>query len=287
MGRWTNLATWRGPTRNSGDGDSRLTEAADQMREHRGLVIHIAEGYNEGTISHELNPLSHVSSHFVVGDGAKNQGRDGVIEQIVDTDIAAWTQRAGNGRWLSVECAGFTPHALTAAQCESVAQLFARTHREYGVPLQIATSPSGRGLGHHSMGHHPGFPDDWGHGDCPGPAIIAQKPAILARAIDIVNGKEPDDMADPIDVWRYRGYRAPADAAHPDAWAIFLDMAAQTKSQGLVLTAINAALTAGSGNPDTAPVIKAIAGLHDQLAALAAENTALREKLAAALDPTP
>jgi hypothetical protein len=40
------------------------------------------------------------------------------------------------------------------------------------------------GLGHHSMG----CDYNWGHCDCPGDAIIAQKPQILNRAIEIVNG---------------------------------------------------------------------------------------------------
>jgi len=176
MALWRDLASWRGPTANQGGA----------MVEHRGLVIHIAEGYYEGTISYQRNPAVDVSSHFVVSDGAKGQGADGAIAQVVDTDVTAWTQRAGNGHWLSAEFAGFTPQPLTSAQVESCARLLAKAHRVYGVPLQVATSPDGRGLGHHSMGSHPGFPDDWGHSDCPGPAIIAQKPAIVARAQQII-----------------------------------------------------------------------------------------------------
>lgn len=196
MARWTDLATWRGPTPNCGDGDQYPNEGDDRMREHRGLVIHIAEGYFEGTIAYQKNPDANVSSHFVLSDGAKGQGADGELAQVVDTDITAWTQRSGNGHWLSVECAGFTPNPLTAAQCESVAQLLARAHRVYGVPLQLATNPDGRGLGHHSMGCN--WPSGaWGHCDCPGPAIIAQKPAILARAIEIANG----DDVEPVEVW--------------------------------------------------------------------------------------
>jgi len=61
----------------------------------------------------------------------------------------------------------------------------------------------------------------------------------------------------------------------------------QVQAQSAALTAIAAALSSSGGNPDTAPVLAAISGLHDQLAALAAENNDLREKLAAALDPTP
>lgn len=182
MARWTDLAVWRGPTVNQTKGHV----------ECRGLVIHIAEGSFEGTIAWQKNPDADVSSHFVTD-------LDGAIAQCVDTDDTAWTQRAGNGHWLSVENAGHTPGALTAAQCEAVAKLLAKGHQVYGYPLQLAISPDGMGLGHHSMGTN-GLdnPTDtwtgatWGHTRCPGPAIVAQKPAILARAQQIING---GDMA--------------------------------------------------------------------------------------------
>lgn len=169
MTRWTDLATWRGPTANRGGA----------MVEQRGLVIHIAEGSYEGTIAWQKNPAAEVSSHFVTD-------LDGAIAQVVDTDVTAWTQQAGNGHWVSVENAGHTPGPLTDAQCDAIARLYARGHRQYGWPLQLANGSSGRGLGHHSMGG-----TAWGHLDCPGPAIIAQKPVILTRAIQIVNGGQP------------------------------------------------------------------------------------------------
>jgi hypothetical protein len=68
--------------------------------------------------------------------------------------------------------------------------LLVRGHRAYGYPLVIATCPGDEGLGHHSMGAECGA--NWGHSQCPGPAIKAQKPAILAPAIQILLG---DDMA--------------------------------------------------------------------------------------------
>ncbi len=189
MAIWRDLAAWSPTEAHSG-----------AMVEVRGLVLHIAEGYYQGTIDYQKNPDNDVSSHFVTSNGALGQGSDGDITQCVDTDDTAWTQQAGNGHWLSVENAGFTPHALTAGQVEACAQLLARGHLVYGYPLQIATSPNGRGLGHHSMGTNGhSVPTDtwtgatWGHEDCPGPAIINQKQEILARAIDIVNG---DAMAD-------------------------------------------------------------------------------------------
>mgnify|MGYP001609185531 CR=1 FL=1 len=176
MGRWSDLAEWRGPTPNQGPA----------MVEQRGLVTHIAEGSFEGTIAWCKNPDANVSAHFVVA-------KDGRIAQMVDTDVAAWTQRAGNGYWLSIENEGFSTGSLTAAQIEAGAQLFARGHREYGWKLQIANTPAGLGLGHHSMGSNEGpcnwSGQNWGHCACPGAKIIAQKPIMLARAIQIVNGE--------------------------------------------------------------------------------------------------
>lgn len=189
MGWWTDLAEVRGPVINSGDGDGRPGELADRAVECRGLILHIADGYYEGTISWQHNPDADVSSQFVVA-GPRDVAKgipDGKIAQCVDTDERAWTQRDGNGHWLSVECSGFSGDALSAAQIESCARILARGHQIYGYPLQLATSPSGRGLGHHSMGAESGV--NWGHSNCPGPKIKAQKPLILARAIAIANGE--------------------------------------------------------------------------------------------------
>lgn len=187
MARWTDLAAWVGPTINEGDGDNRPNEAADRLADVRGLVLHIASGFYDGTIAWQRNASADVSSHFIVA-------RDGRCAQMVDTADRSWAQRSGNSTWLSVELEGFAPddrlHAshpgwerLTPAQIEVCARLLARVHQVYGVPLQLATSPSGRGLGHHSMGAESGI--DWGHSQCPGSAIKGQKAAILARAVEV------------------------------------------------------------------------------------------------------
>lgn len=194
MGWWTDLAEKRGPVINSGDGDGRPGEPEDRAVECRGLILHIADGYYEGTIAWQHNPAADVSSQFVVA-GPRDIAKgipDGKIAQCVDTDERAWTQRSGNGHWLSIEDCGFSGDALSPAQIESCAQIFARGHQVYGYPLQLATSPSGRGLGHHSMGAESGV--DWGHSQCPGPLIKSQKPQILAMAIAIANGTQEDGM---------------------------------------------------------------------------------------------
>lgn len=272
MGRWTDLAVWRGPTVNCGDGDQFADEPGDRLLEHRGLVVHIAEGSYEGTIAWQRNPDANVSSHFVVG-------LDGAIAQMVDTDIRAWTQAAGNSRWISVENAGHTPAPLAAAQVEANARLLARAHHVYGVPLQLAVNPDGRGLGHHSMGcNWPG--GAWGHCDCPGPAIIAQKPAILARAreLSIVEGT---DMVTDDDVRRiaqavWELYRAPAGPGggtynmqdHVLATEFRVaEVGAQVKALSAEAKRLGDLVEAGGGSADVAAVL---AGVDTRLAALRA-----------------
>lgn len=236
---WTDLATWRGPTPNHGG----------PMLEQRGLVIHIAEGSYEGTIAWQKNPAAQVSSHFVTDF-------DGKTAQVVDTDVTAWTQQAGNGHWLSVENAGHTPNALTAAQCEAIAQLFARGHQAYGWPLQLATGSSGRGLGHHSMGG-----TAWGHLDCPGPNVIAQKPAILARAIQILGGGPPPVPARSTDMGYFFGDETGtqyfADSSFERYWVF--------GAPGTATADWHAALAA-AGNPPvgTAQHAKVLAGFYGE-----------------------
>lgn len=171
MSKWPDMARWVGTSHHGG-----------AMTGHRGLVVHIAEGFLNGTIAWQQGDNS-VSSHFIVG-------RNGDAVQMVDTADESWAQKAGNPEWLSVECEGFTSahvlhkdhpgwEVLSAQQIEKIAHLLAKGSRQYGYALQLAVTPSGTGLGHHSMGA------DWGHQDCPGPPIIAQKPLIVNRARQI------------------------------------------------------------------------------------------------------
>lgn len=171
-GRWGDLAVWKGPTPYQ-DGP---------MVEQRGVVIHIAEGYLQGTLDWMSSPnnTQKSSAHFIVD-------KDGTAYQVIEVDVTAYTQVAGNGHWISIENCGFSGDLLTDAQLEFNAQVLARAHTVYGAPLMLATSPAGYGLGHHSMGGVP-----WGdHPDCPGSPIINQKQAIVNRALAIVNGGSP------------------------------------------------------------------------------------------------
>lgn len=175
--------------------------AGGTMSAHRGVVLHIAEGTYKGTISWQMNPDQRyadgtrvtTSSTWIVGKSP------GEWAQMVDTSRIAWTQRDGSRTWLSIELAGWAPEKPTQWQVEACAQLLAWAHREHGVPLAVADHPGERGLGHHSMDRE-WLGEEWGHEACPGSGVIGAKPAIVARAKQIVEG---DDVSAE-DVWRHR-----------------------------------------------------------------------------------
>lgn len=262
--RWTDLATWVGPTVNQ----------SGAMAEVRGLVLHTAEGYYKGTISWQKNPDANVSSHFIVAGARDAQYGivDGKLAQMVDTDITAWTQRAGNGHWLSLECSGFGSRGdkLSPGQLEAAAQLLARAHTVYGVPLRVAGNPTERGLGHHSMDRE-GIDPEWGHDDCPGPAIIAQKPAIVARAIEIIGG---DDMTDIPLTWQQdQAFRVAALVAGAD------EISASAPTSG------EPVLTWKRIAQESAPQFAALSATLERIEAAVAELAARPPVQAAPVDP--
>uniref|UniRef100_UPI0039F50DDE N-acetylmuramoyl-L-alanine amidase n=1 Tax=Streptomyces sp. 039-1 TaxID=2789263 RepID=UPI0039F50DDE len=142
-------AKWRPLPRNfTADGQSSVA----------GVVIHIMDGTLAGTDSWFRNPASQASSHF-------GTGRNGDLTQWVDTADRAWAQAVGNRDWLSVENEGRGGDSLTGPQLQRCAGVLAWAHKVHGVPLQLANSPDGRGLGYHAMGGR-----TWGnHPSCPGP----------------------------------------------------------------------------------------------------------------------
>ncbi|WP_327671809.1 MULTISPECIES: peptidoglycan recognition family protein [unclassified Streptomyces] len=150
----------------------------------RGVVVHIMAGTLAGTDSWFRNSRAQASSHF-------GTGKTGALYQWVDTADRAWAQVGGNSSWLSVENEGQGGDVLTEAQLNANAEVLAWAHKVYAVPLQVANSPSGKGLGYHAMGG-----SAWGgHTSCPGSKIVAQLPEIVARAKRLVAGQEEDPLA--------------------------------------------------------------------------------------------
>jgi LysM repeat protein len=140
-----------------------------------GVVVHIMAGTLPGSDAWFRNPKAQASSHF-------GTGKAGALYQWVDTKDRAWAQAGGNRTWVSVENEGQGGDTLTTAQLQRNAEVLAWAHKVHGVPLQLASGPSGRGLGWHGMGG-----SAWGgHTSCPGSKIVAQLPEIVRRAKAIV-----------------------------------------------------------------------------------------------------
>ena len=141
------------------------------MVEVRGLVEHIQQGPEAGSIAWFENPAAKASAHFL-------NPKQGPLVQLVDTADAAWAEVAGNRYWVSVENEGYSGDSLTPSQISNNGQLLAWLHTTEGVPLVATDDPNGKGLGWHGMGGV-----SWGnHPDCPGLPIRNQRGAIIAAA---------------------------------------------------------------------------------------------------------
>jgi hypothetical protein len=147
----------------------------------KGLVIHIAEApqlssiYNwfnnpNQTVNTSSGPKRvQASAHFAIG-------LDGTIWQFVDTDHMAYAQMAGNSDYFSVEHVGFAGNELTEGQINALAWLFRFLSDIYNITIDLANQPGQSGLGYHSMGA------GWGHPNCPGQKIIAQRQRVVDLA---------------------------------------------------------------------------------------------------------
>lgn len=165
----SDIAAWRGPTANK--------TAGAEDRDPMGLILHVQQGNQEGSISWCKNPDSKVSAHFFAD-------KLGGLVQLVDTADMAWAEVDGNPHWISVECEGYSGEALTPAQLQTVAILLARLAQVYHFPLQISDNPrdvpgvTGHGLGGAAYG---------GHYDCPGLPILNQRQQLIDEASSILH----------------------------------------------------------------------------------------------------
>jgi hypothetical protein len=151
----------------------------------QGLVIHITDGKDKklpnlsGLWSQFSNPATRVSAHFGIS-------KKGEIWQFVDTANRAWAVDGSinDSHWISVENIALPGEELTDEQIDGVALLLNWLNDTAGVPFQIADNNAASGLGYHSMFH---IGD---HTACPGPAVIAQRDAILRWAPNVVTMKD-------------------------------------------------------------------------------------------------
>lgn len=147
-------------------------------KEHRGLVLHVQAGDNSPFGWFDRTE-SQASSDFWVS-------KTGTIEQYVDTGVDyAWAQAAGNAYYASVETEGEPSEALTGAQVEGVAKIYAWGHKTFGWSLVVVDSITEHGLTWHGMGGAA-----WGgHTGCPGDLRKEQRGAIMVRAKELASDK--------------------------------------------------------------------------------------------------
>nr|WP_051865091.1 N-acetylmuramoyl-L-alanine amidase [Streptomyces griseus] len=156
--------------------------------ERRGLVLHVQDGTNS-PFGYFNNSANQASSDFWVS----TVGR---IEQYVETGRDyAFAQHLGNPYYASVETEGHPNTALTTAQVEGVAHIYAWGNSTFGWPLQVVDSTTEPGLTWHGVGG-----DAWGgHPHCPGDKRKAQRGRIIDRAKEILamdmDGEPSVDLA--------------------------------------------------------------------------------------------
>jgi N-acetyl-anhydromuramyl-L-alanine amidase AmpD len=150
------------------------------MTSHRLYVLHIQEGTETGTDAWFHNSASQVSSHL----GNPKQGE---MDQWVDTKDRAWAEADYNSVGVSTENEGQSGDTLTPSQLENNAQALAWAHTTHGTKLQVTNNPDGEGvIGHGQLGVGGG-----NHPDCPGAPILAQRQAIVDRALVILGQNPP------------------------------------------------------------------------------------------------
>lgn len=179
-------AEWRGPVPSMSAGPI----------QPRLVVLHIMQGSLPGTDSWFHDPAAKVSAHF-------GTGKDGTLVEWVDATEKAWAQAAYNSISLSIENEGRSGDELTGPQIEQCAQVLAWAHTQFGIPVAVATNPAGPGglTTHGALGATGG-----NHPNCPGAPIVAQLPAIAARAAQITSGNPtppappPAPMPGPLDL---------------------------------------------------------------------------------------
>lgn len=176
-----------------------------RMSEYNRVNLHVAVS-EAASLWPVFNKPKAASSHFYVR-------RNGTTEQYIDTAYQAEADVEGNDATISIETQGGVNSAdteqWTAAQVETLAQIYAWAVKTHGIKLQIASSSqrnsTSHGLSWHRLGIDGNFPalPDPGAGRnqrgggmywstsrgklCPGRGKILQVPEILARARAILN----------------------------------------------------------------------------------------------------
>lgn len=147
-----------------------------KVKPELGVVMHTQEGNNSPHGWFNRKDSRSSSTWWI--------SKKGVLEQYVDIATEyAWAQGSGNAMYHSIEFEGWVREALTGAQLETAANLYAWGATERGWAMRLAESPGQQGFGWHGMGAKSG----WGHPNCPGDIRRPQRALILARAAALLD----------------------------------------------------------------------------------------------------
>lgn len=146
----------------------------------RAVVLHVDAGGANSLQGWFNSPASGASSHFYVK-------YDGTVEQYVDADLVAWTQREGNASCVGIETQGKGDGMWTPAQLRALAALVRWLCDRYGIPKASMgnSRTTSRGIGYHRMGIDPwrvSGGETWGPRGkvCPGNDRVVQFPGLVA-----------------------------------------------------------------------------------------------------------
>ncbi|QDW64162.1 N-acetylmuramoyl-L-alanine amidase [Oerskovia sp. KBS0722] len=175
----------------------------------RAVVLHVDAGGANSLYGWFSNPSALASSHFYVK-------YDGSVEQYVDTDTVAWTQRTGNSSCIGIETQGVGSGAWTGNQVQAIASLVAWLCWQYHLPIvdMRSSHPDARGVGLHRYGIDPwrvSGGETWGSNGkvCPGELRVGQFPQVLERARAITKPRRKREVDDMAIIYRAGGERTP------------------------------------------------------------------------------
>lgn len=140
------------------------------------VVVHVAEGTYQGTISWFKDPKSPALTHFVVG---KNEGECVQMARFNDACVHAgwnkgiWKLHDGtspNFRTVGIENAGKTGDVLTDWQYRCNAWIISETARRFGFPINEDTV-----IGHYQL-------DQVNRKNCPGKGVDFKRLIEMAKA---------------------------------------------------------------------------------------------------------
>ena len=153
-----------------------------------GTVTHVIVGSAGSAISEFKSTGAQLSAHFVIC-GPGDQWPDGHIFQLLDTDLAAYAQAAGNyppTSYIAMEFSGQPTTPMSAAQIASGAAIDAWASTAHGFPLVGPVAHGTPGCTTHSNPDGTADPN-WGDHACPGTIRLAQVPQMIAMAIALVH----------------------------------------------------------------------------------------------------